>query len=72
MTVQEVSVAVRLVSGRTLSYAWDTPSPFGHCFSRGRKWAVEAMRKEEVEGRSRIESMQVTVRRTNRQWRQPS
>lgn len=68
-TVQEVEVLVYLQSGRTLFYAWETPATFGHCFSRGRKWAAEAMREQKVAGRSRVKGMQVTVRLTGRPWR---
>ena len=63
---EEIDVFVRctLKNGKTYQQGWETPVAFGLALSKGARWMREYLREQRVPGRSRIDSITVTVNRT--------
>lgn len=66
MEATSVHVQIHLSNHTYRQYSWTTPVPFGRCLSKGMSWAKRELHDEGVRGRSQIESVTVTIRRTGR------
>jgi hypothetical protein len=57
----DVEIIVKLASGATKIYAWQSPMGLGQAYHKALSWAREELTREQVKGRSRIVGINVEV-----------
>jgi hypothetical protein len=57
----DVEIIVKLASGTTKIYAWQSPMGLAQAYHQAPRWAREELTREQVKGRSRIVGINVEV-----------